>query len=216
MIAGTLAFSVTVTSVLSDNHTSALAGEATSVPSVEYTTNMDVFSLAENKLTAQSLYLTSKEAHEILKKDAASILFIDVRTRAEVNFVGIADQVDANIPRMPIRQNYLLGKTGKSYQRNLNPDFISAVKRRIAKKGLGKNPPIFVICRSGKGSAYAANQLAEYGFTNVYSIVDGFEGDKDKNGKRTLNGWKNAGLPWSYNIGFDRAYWSLEEKAKIF
>ena len=65
------------------------------------------------------------------------------------------------------------------------------------------------MCRSGDRSAAAANQLAEAGFTAVYSVVDGFEGDVAKDGPtaglRTVNGWKNKGLPWGYKL----------EKAKL-
>jgi hypothetical protein len=59
-----------------------------------------------------------------------------------------------------------------------------------------------LICRSGDRSAAASHLLAEAGFKNVYSVVDGFEGDLatdgPKAGQRAVNGWKNAGLPWSY------------------
>ena len=55
-------------------------------------------------------------------------------------------------------------------------------------------------CRSGGRSALAVNALAKAGFTNVYNIIDGFEGDKVAEegslylGKRMKNGWKNSGL----------------------
>jgi len=38
---------------------------------------------------------------------------------------------------------------------------------------------------------------------NAYTVVDGFEGDRNKDpsspnyGRRNVNGWKNAGLPWT-------------------
>jgi hypothetical protein len=32
----------------------------------------------------------------------------------------------------------------------------------------------------------------------LYSVVDGFEGDKSKAGLRVVNGWKNAGGAWTY------------------
>ncbi len=50
----------------------------------------------------------------------------------------------------------------------------------------------------------AVNLLAENGFTNVYQITDGMEGDAVKDpqsptkGQRLLNGWKNSGAPWTY------------------
>ena len=52
----------------------------------------------------------------------------------------------------------------------------------------------------------AVNPLAKAGFVNVYNIIDGMEGDKVNDpgsvnhGKRMRNGWKNSGLPWTYDI----------------
>jgi len=121
-----------------------------------------------------------------------------------VNFLGMPDIADANIPVKPVSK--VLTKNGKALQRVNNDDFVPAVADRIARKGLDSDPVIFVMCRNGKGSAIATNRLANAGYTKVYSIIDGFEGDFDESGKRTVNGWKNAGLPWSYGIGKDRAY----------
>ena len=65
---------------------------------------------------------------------------------------------------------------------------------------------IMVMCRSGGRSAMAVNLLAKAGFTNVYNITDGFEGDKVTNhesinfGKRKKNGWINSDLPWTYSL----------------
>ena len=69
---------------------------------------------------------------------------------------------------------------------------------------------MLLICRSGDRSARAANLLSQLGYTSVYTVVDGFEGDAvaagEKRGQRIVNGWKNAGLPWSYDLGKARAY----------
>ena len=66
------------------------------------------------------------------------------------------------------------------------------------------------IARSGDRSAAAANLLAQAGFKSVYSVVDGYEGDlaKDgpKAGQRVVNGWKNAGLPWTYKLDKAKMY----------
>ena len=63
---------------------------------------------------------------------------------------------------------------------------------------------------SGKRSAKAVNELAKNGYTKVYSVVDGYEGDKVKKGenkgKRMKNGWKNSGLPWTYSMDRDLMY----------
>ncbi len=169
----------------------------------DYETTTDVFELSLSKTTELGLYLTSSEGHRF-KTQNPKILFLDVRTRAEVNFLGMPDVADANIPIKPFTT--VLAKSGKNYQRVDNEHFVPAITDLIARKKLGEDPVIFVMCRNGKGSAIAANRLAEYGYTKVYSIVDGYEGDFDANGKRTVNGWKNAGLPWSYGVGKDRAY----------
>ncbi len=65
---------------------------------------------------------------------------------------------------------------------------------------------VLVICRSGQRSAPAVDALAEAGFENVCSVIDGVEGDRVRdpesvfNGQRMRNGWKNAGLPWTYDL----------------
>ena len=52
----------------------------------------------------------------------------------------------------------------------------------------------------------AIDQLAAAGFTNAYNVLDGMEGsrvdDADSvfDGMRMKNGWKNSGLPWTYDI----------------
>ena len=52
-------------------------------------------------------------------------------------------------------------------------------------------------------SAMAVNFLAKAGFTDAWNITDGMEGDLD-DGKRTKNGWKNAGVPWTYEVDPER------------
>jgi hypothetical protein len=48
------------------------------------------------------------------------------------------------------------------------------------------------------------------GFTNVHNIIDGMEGDQVKDpdslfmGQRLKNGWKNSGLPWTYDLTPER------------
>ena len=56
------------------------------------------------------------------------------------------------------------------------------------------------------GRAKAANLSAQLGYSQVYSVLDGFEGDLSPDGQRTVNGWKNAGLPWSYKLDKTRLH----------
>jgi hypothetical protein len=43
-------------------------------------------------------------------------------------------------------------------------------------------------------------------------VVDGFEGDTAKDGpnkgKRAVNGWKNSGLPWSYQLDKEKVHFT--------
>jgi rhodanese-related sulfurtransferase len=91
-----------------------------------------------------------------------------------------------------------------------NPGFITEVRRRLEAKGLGPDDTVVLMCRSGDRSAAASNLLAEAGFKSVYSVVDGYEGDLapegPKAGQRAVNGWKNAGLPWSYKLDRTKMY----------
>jgi len=48
--------------------------------------------------TPYDLYLTPQEAYQKKLADGDATLLIDVRTRAEIKFIGIVDAVDANIP----------------------------------------------------------------------------------------------------------------------
>lgn len=162
------------------------------------------------KRTELGLYLTAQEAAHMIAESGSKILFLDVRTRAEVTFVGMPTSVDANVPIL-IRPDFPVWDDEKAtFRLEQNLDFIPEVKRRLAEKGLMPNDTIILTCRSGDRSALAADTLAAAGFTKVYTIVDGFEGDLAKDGRtagqRTVNGWKNAGLPWSYKLDKAKMY----------
>lgn len=57
-----------------------------------------------------------------------------------------------------------------------------------------------LICRSGGRSVTAARLLKRAGFKNLFNIKHGFEGGRDENGYRLVNGWKNSGLPYTYRL----------------
>ena len=60
-----------------------------------------------------------------------------------------------------------------------------------------KNDNIFLICRSGTRSFYAAKYLASCSYNYTYNVSDGFEGDKNNlNQRSNINGWKYNNLPW--------------------
>lgn len=169
---------------------------------------VDKKDIPEYKQTRAERYLTSKEAYEEIQVEEHKILFLDVRTRAEVEVVGMPTVADANVPYMLMAEPMTWNDDWGSFKMVRNQNFLAAVKERLEEKGLTRDDKVFLMCRSGGRSASAADLLSEAGFTNVFSVVDGYEGDKAKNGKRTLNGWKNSDLPWSYKLDKKKMYLS--------
>ena len=167
---------------------------------------VDKKDIPEYKQTRAERYLTSKEAYEEIQVEEHKILFIDVRTRAEVEVVGMPTVADANVPYMLMAEPMTWNDEWGSFKMVRNQNFLAAVKERLKEKGLTRDDKVFLMCRSGGRSASAADLLSEAGFTNVFSVVDGYEGDMAKNGKRTLNGWKNSDLPWSYTLDKKKMY----------
>jgi len=162
------------------------------------------------KRTKIGQYLSAQEAASFVEKKPSNVLFLDLRTPAEVAFLGMAASADANVPYM-IEPEFRTWDSAKAnFKLENNPDFLPEVRRRLAAKKLAADAPIVLMCRSGDRSAAAANLLAEAGFKNVYSVVDGYEGDLategPKAGQRAVNGWKNAGLPWSYKLDKAKMY----------
>jgi len=165
-------------------------------------------SVPELKRTQLGLYLTSTEAHEAATKE--KLLFVDVRTRAEVNFLGIPTVADANIPYMEMDNMYSWDEKKGVFKLEPNSGFMTEIEERLKQKGLDINAKIIVMCRSGDRSAKAADLLAKSGYKNVYSVVDGYEGDVakegDRKGQRAVNGWRNGNLPWTYSLTKEKMY----------
>ena len=169
---------------------------------------VDAKDLPEDKRTKLNLYVTAPEAAALKAKLGAKALFVDIRTKAEVMFTGSPTITDANVPYVDLPDIGLAfdDKRG-AYRLEPNSDFGAELARRLADKGLGKDDVIILMCRSGDRSSRAINQqLADSGYSHVYSVVDGFEGDLSSEGKRTVNGWKNAGLPWTYKMDRSKVY----------
>lgn len=165
--------------------------------------------LPEIKRSNSGLYLEAREVPAFIDQHGGSgkVLFVDIRTRAEAMYVGMPTPVDALVPYVE-HQEIMTDWDAKRGMYQLEPvqDFVPEMQRRLEAKGLARTDPVVLICRSGDRSSRAANRLAEDGWTQVYSVVDGFEGDMSKDGRREVNGWKNAGLPWSYKLVREKMY----------
>ncbi len=174
--------------------------------------DVDPAKVPEIKQSDLKLYLSAKEAYA-MKKANDKVILIDVRTPEELQYVGNAGAIlDGNVPYV---LNDLSGydEKMKHYKNSANSDFTTAVEELVSKKGGNKESEIILMCRSGDRSSKGASLLGKAGYTKVYSVVDGFEGDKAKDGenkgKRTVNGWKNANLPWDYAMDKDKMYYIL-------
>lgn len=121
--------------------------------------------------------VTPKDAWALFKSGDA--VLIDIRTAEERKFVG-------HVPETL----HVAWMTGLSLSRN--PRFVKELEHKARKEEV-----ILLLCRSGKRSAAAAEAAAKAGFTNVFNILEGFEGDLDDLQRRgAFNGWRHAGLPW--------------------
>ena len=162
------------------------------------------------KRTNAKYYLTAAAAYPMLAAQPDRVLFVDVRTRAEIAFVGMPLAADANVPFLFLADDARWDDAKKAFELTPNPDFVAEVGRRLAAKGLTRDDPVVLMCQGGSRSAKAAVALTAAGYTLVFSIVDGFEGDLAADGptkgQRTVNGWKNAGLPWSYSLAREKMY----------
>ena len=161
-----------------------------------------------SKQTSAQLYVSAIEAAEMLVDP--DVVLLDIRSRAEVAFVGLPTRVNLHLPYMVMPMVPEFDRDRATYALEMNPDFPLAFMRWDETNALEFDTPIILMCRSGNRSARAANLLAGMGFTQVYSMVDGFEGDRASSGpdfgRRVVNGWRNAGLEWSYTIRSDQAY----------
>lgn len=164
--------------------------------------------LPASKQTASGLYVTAAAAAGML--DDPGVVLLDIRSRSEVAFVGLPIRVDVHIPYMDMPMFPEYDPERRTYALEINPDFPQVFRSWAEARRLGPDIPIIVMCRSGTRSARAADLLAKMGYSRVYTMVDGFEGDRaaegPEAGHRVVNGWRNVGLQWSYVIDSGQAY----------
>jgi rhodanese-related sulfurtransferase len=127
--------------------------------------------------------VTPQQAFALLQADPAVIL-IDVRTRAERDWVGQV-KISPDQHRAVEWNVYPQGTP--------NPAFLAELTN-VA----DKDQVLLFLCRSGVRSRHAAKAATQQGYTNCFDILEGFEGNKDAEGHRkTIEGWCFARLPWT-------------------
>jgi rhodanese-related sulfurtransferase len=124
-------------------------------------------------------------AFKILKEQKTAVL-IDVRTRAEWNYVGLPD-----LDSLAKKVSLIEWQVFPSMQPN--PQFVAEVAAALP----DKTAPLLFLCRSGARSAAAAKAVTAAGYSSCFNVAEGFEGPLDAEAKRgSVGGWKAAGLPW--------------------
>ncbi len=123
-------------------------------------------------------HLEPQAAYEFLKQNS-DVIFVDCRGEIEYFFVG-----------HPIGAIHIAWNDGPNWE--VNPHFVSHVK-----KAAHVSRPVVLICRSGNRSIDAGHALEAAGFTQVYNVLHGFEGELAENHHRNeKTGWRYNGLPW--------------------
>jgi len=122
------------------------------------------------------------EAFELLQLDPSARL-VDVRTRAELDWVG----------RPLVGDGQYVHIEWTRYPGGVpNAEFVEQLKA-AAQPGT----PLLFLCRSAARSKLAAVAAAQAGFTKAFDLLEGFEGGKDGEGHRkTVEGWCYRNLPW--------------------
>ncbi|SDO17670.1 Rhodanese-related sulfurtransferase [Rhodoferax sp. OV413] len=112
--------------------------------------------------------------------EAGEVQLVDVRTFEERKFVG-------HVPGSA----HVAWATGTSLTRN--PRFVRELEAKVG----SKDATVLLLCRSGKRSAQAAEAAAKAGFTRVFNVLEGFEGEIDAQQHRGgADGWRFHSLPW--------------------
>lgn len=143
----------------------------------------DLLAAAQQRAKASQLpyegAFTPTEAAEVLQLAPGSRL-VDVRSRAELDLVGrIPGAVEIEWMTYP--------------GWHLNPYFLTQLKQQVDKEAL-----TLFICRNGQRSHKAAEAATLSGYRDCYNVLEGFEGDLDKqtNQRGKLGGWRYSKLPW--------------------
>jgi len=121
--------------------------------------------------------VTPQEAWRL--SQIAGAVIVDVRSEHEYVWVG-------HVPgtRLIEWKRLPSGERNAEFERDLIREY-------------SRDTLLLLLCRSAVRSHHAADAAAGVGFSRVYNILEGFEGDIDVNRQRgQLGGWRKVGLPW--------------------
>ncbi|WP_076260920.1 rhodanese-like domain-containing protein [Intrasporangium flavum] len=128
--------------------------------------------------------VTPEQAWAALRDEPGAVL-VDVRTSAEWSYVGLPDLAEVGKDVVLVEwQSYPDGRVNERFVDDL------------AAAGVGKEQPVYFLCRSGVRSVSAAEAATAAGWAQSRNVLEGFEGPHDAQRHRAVSGWKVAGLPW--------------------
>ncbi len=120
--------------------------------------------------------LTPAEAWTLF--NASEVELVDTRTLAERDLIGyVPGSVSIEWYDYPAKKR--------------NDGFIEQLRAKV-----DPARSVAFLCRSGVRSQHAAVLATANGYAAAFNVLEGFEGDKNAQGQRVVNGWKVAGLPW--------------------
>jgi rhodanese-related sulfurtransferase len=139
--------------------------------------------MSERKVTP----LDPKAAYAMMEDDPRTVL-IDVRSQMEFLWIGH--------PKGAIHVPWI-----DEPDWVINPNFAREVRKLVLGGAMdhdnAEGVPVVLICRSGKRSLDAGKALLAAGFTHVFHVDEGFEGELDDGHHRsTVGGWRFHNLPW--------------------
>lgn len=203
---------------------------------------LTVFILASIGTVSAFENISPGDAYDMLDPESTTYepdaYILDVRTPAEWYWVGhpgvekcYAEKCGEGDP-VSTEGSFLEGKVinipwhlweyvpqGEKYDRKIpNRFFDEEVVRQFDADDI-----IIIMCRSGKRSVSASEELEdpthpackrleELGFYDIYNMLGGFEGGKDRCCYRTKDqGWENTGLPYNYS---DKGIWTPQQRGR--
>jgi rhodanese-related sulfurtransferase len=145
-------------------------------------TRIQILNLAAERAMAKKLAYTGelspRESFDLLEQDPSTVI-VDVRSRAELELVGYVPTTTH------VEWAFYPGMVP-------NPAFAEQLQSVV-----DKHLTVIFMCRTGGRSHNAAVLAQQLGYSKVYNMTQGFEGETNNHNQRTqINGWKHAGLPW--------------------
>jgi rhodanese-related sulfurtransferase len=127
--------------------------------------------------TTAGHYLTAQDAHAAKAALGNALMLIDVRDAGAFAAGGALD-ADVNVPAA--------GRDAR--------ELAKAVRGAIAHRVVDADPLIALLCRDGRVAARAADALTQVGFSSVFVVRGGLEGETGAN-EAEAAGWRAANLP---------------------